>query len=587
MKLISQFINTTLLRRIMSLVKPYKNKFYLALIIAVIMAALSIVNPQLIQKTVDDYILKNNLHMLWVMAGLILLSLIIQATLSYQFTFSTNQLGQNIIKDLRLKVFNHLLKLNLRYFDKTPIGTSTTRTISDVEAINDIFSEGIITIFSDLLTIIAVLGIMFYNSWQLTLISLTVLPLLLIAAYVFKEGIRKTFTEVRNQVARLNTFMQEHISGMLVVQVFNAEESEMKKFEEINAAHRGAHIKSNWYYSIFFPVVEIISALALGLLLWLWGKEFIQQQATVGLLVSFIMYINMLFRPIRMLADKFNTLQMGMVASERVFKVIDTNEIIQDNGTDDASSINGSIKFQDVSFSYDGINQVLKKVNFHVNAGQTLAIVGATGAGKTSIISLLNRLYEINEGEILVDDKNVRQYNLDSLRRQIGLVMQDVFLFSGTVFENITLMEKHISKEMVEKAAKICGAHEFIIQLPGQYEYKVMERGSTLSMGQRQLISFVRAMVFNPKILVLDEATASIDSNTETLIQLAIEKLVSNRTSIIIAHRLSTILHADQIMVMHKGEVKEMGTHQELLSLNAYYRKLYDMQFEAAESVKN
>lgn len=547
------------------------------------MAALSIVNPQLIQKTIDDYILHSNEKMLLVMAMVVLLSLIIQAALSFQFTYSTNLLGQNIIKDLRLRVFNHILKLKLSYFDHTPIGTSTTRTITDVEAINDIFSEGIITIFSDLLTIIAVLAIMFYSSWRLTLISLTVLPLLLIAAYVFKEGIRKSFSEVRTQVARLNTFMQEHISGMMVVQIFNAEETEMKKFENINAQHRAAHIKSNWYYSVFFPVVEIISALAIGLLIWFWGKQFVGGNVTVGLFVSFIMYINMLFRPIRMLADKFNTLQMGMVAGERVFKVLDTDEVNHNKGKTEAANLKGEISFSDVSFSYDGITPVLKNINFDVAAGKTLAIVGATGAGKTSIISLIGRLYEVETGKILIDGIEVKQYELNSLRRQIALVLQDVFLFSGSVFENITLMEPGITKEQVVHAAQLCGAHDFIIQLPGGYDYKVMERGSTLSLGQRQLISFVRAMVFNPRILVLDEATASIDSNTEVLIQKAIDVLVKNRTSIIIAHRLSTILHADKILVMDKGEVKESGTHQELLSLNAFYRKLYDMQF-AAES---
>ena len=578
MKLISKLIDVHLLRRIMSLVKPYKMHFYLAIVIAILSASLSVVNPQLIQHTVDEYITKGNLHMLYVMTAIVFCILIVQAMLSYRFTFLTNLLGQNIIKDLRLKVFNHLLKLKLSYFDRTPIGTSTTRTINDVEAINDIFSEGIITIFSDVLTIIAVLGIMFYNSWKLTLISLTVLPFLLIAAYIFKEGIRKSFSEVRIQAARLNTFMQEHISGMLVVQLFNAEETEMKKFEAINADHRNAHIRSNWYYSIFFPVVEIISAMAIGLLLWFWGKQFIQSNASVGLLVSFIMYINMLFRPIRMLADKFNTLQMGMVAGDRVFKVVDTNEVNVNGGKIIADEIKGDILFHDVSFSYDGVTPVLKNINFELAAGKTLAIVGATGAGKTSIISLIGRMYEIEKGEIFIDGIEVKQYELNALRRQIGLVFQDVFLFSGTVFENITLMEPGISKQQVDHAAKLCGAHEFIMQLPGQYNYKVMERGSTLSLGQRQLISFVRAMVFNPKILVLDEATASIDSNTESLIQNAIQQLVSNRTSIIIAHRLATVRSADRILVVQKGQIVEDGTHDQLITQNGVYAKLYAHQ---------
>ena len=569
----------------MGLVKPYKKRFYLAVIIAVLMAALSPITPLLVQVTVDKYIIAGDWNMLITMTGVMMAILIIQALFSYNFTLNTNFLGQSIVRDLRTRVYSHVLSLNLRFFDRTPIGTSTTRTINDVEAINDIFAEGVITILSDLLTLIAVLSLMFYSSWQLTLVTLSVLPLLLIAAYIFKEGIRKSFTEVRNQVARLNAFLQEHISGMSVVQIFNAEEREMKKFVTINKEHRTANIRGIWYYSIFFPVVEIISAMALGLLVWYGAYEVLKERTSVGMIISFIMYINLMFRPIRMLADKFNTLQMGMVASERVFKLLDNNDKMSGDGKLIAENIKGDIEFDNVRFAYDEENYVLKNVSFDVEAGKTLAIVGATGAGKTSIISILNRLYEIQEGKILLDGVSIREYELSSLRSQIGLVLQDVFLFSGSIMDNITLRNPNITQEQVKQAAKLCGIEEWIERLPGGYNFNVMERGATLSVGQRQLISFVRALVFNPKILILDEATSSIDTESEQLIQNAIEKLIEGRTSIIIAHRLSTIQHADKILVLDKGEVKETGTHEELLSLDGHYRKLYELQFKKKEMV--
>jgi len=549
------------------------------------MAALSPITPLLVQVTVDKYIIAGDWNMLITMTGVMMAILIIQALFSYNFTLNTNFLGQSIVRDLRTRVYSHVLSLNLRFFDRTPIGTSTTRTINDVEAINDIFAEGVITILSDLLTLIAVLSLMFYSSWQLTLVTLSVLPLLLIAAYIFKEGIRKSFTEVRNQVARLNAFLQEHISGMSVVQIFNAEEREMKKFVTINKEHRTANIRGIWYYSIFFPVVEIISAMALGLLVWYGAYEVLKERTSVGMIISFIMYINLMFRPIRMLADKFNTLQMGMVASERVFKLLDNNDKMSGDGKLIAENIKGDIEFDNVRFAYDEENYVLKNVSFDVEAGKTLAIVGATGAGKTSIISILNRLYEIQEGKILLDGVSIREYELSSLRSQIGLVLQDVFLFSGSIMDNITLRNPNITQEQVKQAAKLCGIEEWIERLPGGYNFNVMERGATLSVGQRQLISFVRALVFNPKILILDEATSSIDTESEQLIQNAIEKLIEGRTSIIIAHRLSTIQHADKILVLDKGEVKETGTHEELLSLDGHYRKLYELQFKKKEMV--
>lgn len=578
-KLLYKIIDFKLLFRVLRLVGPHKRKFYIAILLAVLISSLSILNPYLIQITIDRYILKGNWGMLRNMALLMLGSLLFQAFLTYNFTYTTAWLGQSIIKSLRVKVFGHILGMNVRHFDKTPVGISTTRTINDIETINDIFSEGIITILSDFLTIVAVLTFMFVSSWRLTLASMSVLPLLLIAAYIFKEGVRKSFTDVRNRVAQLNTYLQEHITGMSVVQIFNAEETEMKKFKEINRAHRSANIRSNYYYSIFFPVVEIISAMAQGLLLWYWAGQYLKDFTTVGQLNAFIICINLLFRPIRTLADKFNTLQMGMVASERVFKIIDSEDKLQNMGTIMAQHVKGDIRFDHVWFAYDDKNFVLKDVSFNVKQGETLAIVGATGAGKSSVINILNRSYEIQKGTISFDGVDIKNYDVHSLRRNIGLVLQDVFLFSGSVLENITLRNSLVTREQVIHAATLCGINNFIERLPGQYDYEVKERGATLSHGQRQLISFVRALVFDPKILILDEATSSIDTESEQLIQSAIEKMIVNRTSIIIAHRLSTIQKADKILVLDHGELKEMGTHVELLALNGYYAHLYEMQF--------
>jgi ATP-binding cassette subfamily B protein len=584
-KLLNKIIDFSLLRRLMGLVRPYRRRFYAAVTMAIVMAALTPVTPMLIELTVDKYIMAGNWNMLVTMTAVMMTLLLIQGALSYNFTYNTNRLGQSIVRDLRVRVYQHVLGLNLRYFDRTPIGTSVTRTINDVEAINDVFAEGVITILSDLLTLTAVLAVMFYVSWPLTLVTLSVLPLLLLAAYIFKEGVRKSFIDVRNQVARLNAFLQEHITGMTVVQVFTAEEREMKKFTAINHDHRTANIRGIWYYSIFFPVVEIISAMALGLLVWYGAGEVIRERASVGTIISFIMYINLMFRPIRMLADKFNTLQMGMVASERVFKLLDNHDQMPDEGTKTAGHIKGDLAFENVSFAYDERNLVLKNVSFRVTAGETLAIVGATGAGKTSIINLLSRFYEIQEGAITLDGVNIREYELGFLRSRIGLVLQDVFLFSGSIMDNITLRNPAITKEQVHHAAVLCGIAEWIERLPDRYDHNVMERGATLSIGQRQLISFVRALVFDPRILILDEATSSIDTESEQLIQQAIEKLIQGRTSIIIAHRLSTIQHANKILVLDQGEVKETGSHEELLALNGYYKNLYELQFRKKEAV--
>ena len=578
-RILNKVIDFGLLFRVLRLAAPHKTKFYTAVFIAVLMAGLSILNPYIIQITLDKYILQGNYQMLVTMSSVLLISLFVQGFLSYQFTFTTALLGQNIIQRLRVKVFAHLLHMNVRFFDKTPIGISTTRTVNDVETINDIFSEGIITILSDLLTIIVVLIFMFSMSWKLTLVAMSILPLLILSAWIFKEGIKKSFTEVRNQVARLNTFVQEHLTGMSVVQLFTAEEREMAKFKSINRDHRNAHISSNWYYSIFSPMVEIISALSIALLVWYWSGKYLENEVTVGMLSSFIISINLLFRPIRMLADKFNTLQMGMVAADRVFKLIDSDDRIQNTGKISAGKLKGEIAFENVWFAYDDDYYVLKDVSFKVKAGESLAIVGATGSGKTTMINLLMRFYDVHRGRITIDGIDIRDYDVYSLRKNLGMVLQDVFLFSGSVLDNIRLRNESISREQVINASQLCGVNEFVEHLPGGYDYLVKERGATLSMGQRQLISFVRALVHDPAVLILDEATSSIDTESEQIIQRAIQKMVSNRTSIIIAHRLSTIQNSNTILVLDHAEVKECGTHEQLIALNGFYKKLYEMQF--------
>ena len=481
---------------------------------------------------------------------------------------------------MRVKVFNHITNLKLKYFDKTAIGTATTRTISDIEAINNVFAQGVITIFGDLLIVIAVICVMFYTSWILTVISLVTLPLLIIATYIFKEKVKSTFQAVRSQISKMNAFLQERITGMNVVQIFNAEKREAGKFREINRAYTKANLDSVFYYAVFFPVVELITTISLALMIWLGARAYLQDYVSFGSLVAFPLFLNLLFRPVRMLADKFNTLQMGLVAADRVFEVLDDKSIIEDKGTIVAQDIEGKVEFDDVSFAYDDENHVLNNVSFTLNPGETLAIVGSTGSGKSTIINILNRFYEIQSGTIKVDGVNTKDYTLDSLRRSVSMVLQDVFLFNGTVLDNITLRDESIPRDKVIAASKQIGAHVFIEALPDGYDFKVTERGSNLSVGQRQLISFVRALVFDPTILVLDEATASIDTETEAIIQFAIEKLIAKRSSIIIAHRLSTIRHTDNIMVLDKGNIVEFGPHEELMKIEGgKYRQLYDMQF--------
>ena len=570
-----------LLKRVLGLAKPYRLIFALAGVLAVVLAPLATMRPFLIQKMVDDYIFVNDIKGLTNIAILIFVLLMAETILRYIFNFSAGWLGQSVIRDLRVKVFQHITRLRLTYFDRTAIGTATTRTINDIETINTVFSQGVITIIADVLTLIVVLSIMFYTSWQLTLICLTTMPFLMVASYIFKEKVKKSFQKVRTQISRMNAFLQERITGMRTVQIFNAEADEMAKFKTINRSYTQANLDSILYYAVFYPVVEIISAASLGLMVW-WGAQqsLLENGVTLGALVAFPIYLNMLFRPIRMLADKFNTLQMGLVAAERVFTLLDRAEFIKNEGTIKPDKLNGKVAFEDVFFAYRERDYVLKGISFDIKPGETLAIVGGTGSGKTTIINILNRFYDIQKGAIKVDDQDIRNYELLAFRKRIAVVLQDVFLFSGTVFENITLRDERYSREEVMAAAKLIGADRFIEKLPGGYDYKVMERGATLSMGQRQLISFVRALVFNPDILILDEATSSIDPETESVIQFAIETLIAKRTSIIIAHRLSTIRHANNILVLDKGEIKEFGPHEELLKLeDGHYRELYEMQF--------
>lgn len=565
----------------MRLAIPYKRFVLLTATLAVVMAPLGIVKPYLIQVMVDEHVFKGDIPGLTKLALIVTLLLFLEATMRYVFNYTSSWLGQSVIRDLRVRVFNHLTSLRLRYFDTTPIGTSTTRTINDIETINTVFSEGIITIVADLLTLIVVLGIMFYTSWELTLVCMTILPVLVVASYIFKEKVKASFQIVRTQISKMNAFLQERITGMRIVQIFNAEKQELDKFRAINREYTQANLDAILYYAIFFPVVDIIAAASLGLMVW-WGARnaLAEGGITLGVLVAFPIYINMLFRPIRMLADKFNTLQMGLVAAERVFSLLEKTDKIEDSGHLAPAKLRGEVAFDHVFFAYNDKDYVLRDVNFRINPGDTLAIVGSTGSGKSTIINLLNRFYDIQEGHILVDGVDIREYQLQALRRRIAIVLQDVFLFSGSVFENITLRDPAITREQVESAARMIGAHDFIAKLPGGYDYQVMERGATLSMGQRQLISFVRALIFDPDILILDEATSSIDPESESIIQYATEKLIARRTSIIIAHRLSTVRNARNILVLEKGEVIEFGPHEELLKIpNGRYRDLYEMQF--------
>jgi ATP-binding cassette subfamily B protein len=572
--------NKSLWVKIFSLALPYQSKFYTAVFLTLSMAILGPIRPRLIQHGLDEYVAKSDAEGLLYFSLLILFLLILQSVIQWWSTILANFLGQQIIYDLRNKVYKHLMSLRLKYFDQTPVGTLVTRSISDIETISEVFSEGLINIAGDILQIVILLILMFGTHVKLSLVCLSVLPLLFYSGYLFKESIKNSFEDVRNQVAKLNTFVQEHLSGMQIVQLFSREDREYQQFKEINLAHRDANIRSVFYYSVFFPVVEVLSAISIGLLVWYGAKEVINEQITIGTLVAFIMYLNLFFRPIRQLADRFNNLQMGMIAGQRIFTLLEDQEFKEKEGDKTLENTEGNIEFKDVSFSYIPEQPVLKNISFSVEKGKTIALVGATGAGKSSIIQLLSRFYEIESGTIMLDGVNIQAYTLPSLRGKISVVMQDVFLFTGTILENIQLYNKNISLETVIQTAKKLGAHDFISKMPDGYFQKVTERGASLSVGQRQLISFVRAMVTNPAILVLDEATSSIDHETEEIIQHAIEKMREGRSSIVIAHRLSTIANADEILVLDKGQIVERGTHHDLLQKSGYYRNLYEHQFE-------
>jgi ATP-binding cassette, subfamily B, multidrug efflux pump len=590
-KITGNVFDFQLLKRVLKLVRPHRKLFWGALVLSLILAVVGPLRPEIIQRTIDGYVIAGDyqglLHMILLLVGI----LVAESIFQYLFIFYSRYLGQAIVKDLRVEVFGHVLNLRLQYFDKTPIGTSTTRTVNDIETINDIFTNGFIQIIADVLMILVIVTWMFLKSWQLALVSLITMPFLFYSTYVFKESVKKAFQKVRTQVSKMNAFLQEHITGVKIIQVFGVEEQEFKKFEQINKDHKQANIEAIWAYSIFFPVVEIFLSVAVGLMVW-FGASMLTKgsltttlgaNASVGLIISFVLWINMLFRPIRFLAERFNTLQMGLVASGRVFALLDRNEFIPDKGSVKDIPINGKVDFRNVSFAYNDDEYVLKDISFSLHPGETLAIVGSTGSGKSSVINVLSRLYPLNKGKVLLDDRDVEDFDLGFYRAQICTVLQDVFLFSGTIIDNVRLLDESVSEEDIINAAKLIGAHEFISKLPGGYHYKVMERGATLSLGQRQLISFLRAIVFKPAILVLDEATSSVDTETEQIVQTAIEKLIEGRTSIVIAHRLSTIQNADKIMVLDKGRIVELGSKEELLKMNGRFKELYESQFRKNE----
>lgn len=574
-----EVLNIPLLKRVIVFAKPYKKQFIIAAISAIILSFLAPARPMLINYAIDNYILIEDTTNLLRITIILISLLFLEGFIQFFYMYLSNWIGQHVILDLRKKIFKHILSLRMKYFDNTPIGTLVTRSVSDIETIADIFSQGLLVIIAELLKLVIVIIVMFYTDWRLTIIALSTIPVLLIATNWFKKNIKKSFQDVRTQVSNINSFVQEHLVGMNIVQIFNREEAEFKKFKEINVLHRDAHLRSIFYYAVFFPIVEVLSAASIGLIVWYGGQNILTENTiTPGEIIAFILFIHMMFRPIRQLADRFNVLQMGIVGSERVFKILDTDEKINDKGTRKLEEINGTISFSNVWFAYKDKQWVLKDLTFDIGAGKMLALVGQTGSGKSSIIRVLNRFYEINKGKITLDGVSVDEISINSLRKNIALVQQEVFLFSDSLLNNITLYDNSISKESIVNAAKEIGIHDFISSLPGSYDYKVGERGVTLSSGQRQLIAFLRVYLRDPKILILDEATASIDSETEALIQNALGKLSENRTTIVIAHRLSTIVQADKIILLKEGDVLEQGSHASLIKDNSYYSKMYENQ---------
>jgi len=577
----------SLFKRLIRYTNPYKWTFYFVTVSAILLSFFAILRPYLLQITIDDSIIPKDNDNLVFYITMMLVVLFLEVIFQFSFIYFANWLGQEVIRDLRVNLFEHMLEFKMKYFDKSAVGRLVTRAVSDIETIASIFSEGLFMIASDLLKMLVVLGFMFYQSWQLTLLVMTVMPVILYATRVFQKKMKIAFEDVRNQVANLNTFVQERITGMKIVQLFTREDVEYQNFKEINDKHRKAWVKTVWYNSIFFPIAEMSTSITIGLIVWYGGLRVVDHDAlSLGIVIMFIQLAQMLFSPLRQIADKFNTLQMGMVAANRVFGILDTQERIQDDGKIEINHLEGEIEFVDVHFGYDVNEDVLKGVSFKANKGKTIAIVGATGAGKTTVINLLNRFYEINSGKILVDGLDIKDITVKSLRAEIAVVLQNVFLFADTILNNITLYNPNVTEADVVKAAKEIGVHDFIVSLPGNYHFNVKERGVMLSSGQRQLISFLRAYVSNPSILVLDEATSSIDSYSEQLIQDATDKITRGRTSIVIAHRLATIKKADKIIVMDAGNIVETGTHKDLLKMkDGYYKNLYKVQFMAEESI--
>jgi len=573
-------IDYKVLKRLFIYCKPYIKQFYLLVFFTISLSILSPIRPYLVQLTIDNHVAFNDYNGMLNMIIILVILLVFQGIIQYYHTYLSGWIGQNIVKDLRIKLYSHIQKLRLKFFDNTPIGKIITRNISDIETIAEVFGQGLASIIGDLLQLIGILIIMFLINWKLTLVTLSTFPLLLLVTYIFKEKVKVSFNNVREAVANLNSFVQERIVGMNVIQIFARESKEYESFKKINRNHLESNLKAVLYYSLYFPAMEFFTALGMGLMIWYGSYQILEDEITLGILIAFIMYLQMFFRPIRMIADRFNVLQMGVVSSIRIFKLLDTNEMIVNNDKFKIeNNISGKLEFKNLWFAYNEKNYVLKNINFKINPGNVLAIVGSTGSGKTSIINLINRFYEFNKGEIYLDENKLRDYNLDQLRKVIGYVPQDVFLFSDTVKNNLTLGNKMISDKKIWEVIRYLKAEKFIEKLPGKLNYNVMERGATLSVGQRQLLSCIRILLFDPKIILLDEATSSVDSETEETIQNAISKILKNRTSIVVAHRLSTIKQADNILVLENGEIVESGKHDELKRNNKQYSKLYKMQF--------
>ena len=582
----SKVFDLNLFKRLLQYIKPYRFVFVVSLVCVVGLAVFGALRPLVLQIAIDEHVALKQYDGFLFYIILMLVLLILEVISQLFFIYYANWLGQSIVKDIRVKLYNHVLSFRMKYYDGSSVGVLITRTVTDMERIAAIFGEGLFMIFSDLLKMLVVGGMMFYMNWKLSLIAFITMPIVLFATKIFQRYMKRAFEEVRNEVSNLNSFVQERVTGMKILQLFTREDTEFKKFKAINERHKKGWLKTVWYNSVFFPIADLLSSITLGTIIWVGGISVVfSGTASEGDLFAFIMYVPMLFRPLNQIANKFNTLQMGMVAADRVFTVLDTSSQIVDSGTEIATAFKGDISFKDVRFSYVEDEEVLQGISLDVKAGQTIAIVGSTGAGKSTIINLLNRFYDISDGVICIDGVDIKSLTLKSLRSQIAVVLQDVFLFADTILNNITLKDENISEETVIQAAKDIGIHDFISSLPNGYHYNVKERGAMLSSGQRQLISFLRAYVTNPSILVLDEATSSVDSYSEQLIQDATDKITKGRTSIVIAHRLATIQQADQIIVMDAGKIVEKGTHEELLKVeNGYYRNLYEVQFLKVES---